>query len=132
MNLQSKLFWDVIAVIVIVGMFAAPVIAARSWYVEAKRRFSLDEPRWRSELALAALTFASVSVLMSLGYFLRSVTHGGNFYSDPLLEKFLGGGLISAIAALPCALIGKGRARWPSLGIALLMSVLWFGAAMAV
>jgi len=132
MNLQSKLFWNVIVVIVIVGMFASPLLAARCWYLELRRRFSLEAPRWRSELALAALALASVSVIMSLGYFLRSVTRGGDFYSDPLLEKFMGGGLFSAILALPCALVGKGRARWPSLGIGLFMAFFWFMSAMSV
>jgi hypothetical protein len=112
-------------------MAVGPCLAARSWYIEAKKRFSLEVPRWRSALVLVALGLASLSAVLSLLYYLRSWMHGELPYFDSVLLWFTRKGLLSALCALPCALIGKGRARWPSLGIALLMSVLWFGAAMA-
>ena len=126
MNLQSKLFWDVIALIWIGGMLGSTFLAARSWYLEAKYRFSLEAPRWRSVLALAGLAMASISVLLVPIALLTGLARGGFPYYDPLLMRFFGNGLLSAAAAVLFGSVGKGRARWPSLGIGLFIGFFWF------
>ena len=125
---------DAMAVVFWGALVTCPCLVARSWYVEARSRFSLETPRWRSVLALGALVFASVSVLLSLAYFLRmrTATHIEISYLDPFLWWFMAGGFLSTATALPCALIGKGRARWSSLGITLFMASYWYVALMDV
>jgi hypothetical protein len=90
----------------------------------------IGAPAWRSYVALAAITFVGLSALLWVTSILWARAIGGFPYYDPVLLRFFRWGSSTSLAGLLASVIGKGKLRWPSCGLSVLMSFLWFAAAM--
>jgi hypothetical protein len=48
----------------------------------------------------------------------------------PFLLRFYRWGPLTSVAGLFTSILGKGKLRWPSCGLSVLMTFLWFAAAL--
>ncbi len=86
-------------------------------------------------MSAAGLALASLSVLIGIGSFIRSLFNPVLLYFDPLLQSFVGIGLLASFLALLFSIIGVWRpnpVRWHALAVSAVILFLWFGAAMSM
>jgi len=87
------------------------------------------EPAWRSYVAIGAIGLAGVSALLWVVSLIWARAIGGFPFYDPVLLRFYRWGFLTSVLGLFVSLVGKGKLRWPTTGLSLLMSMLWFMAA---
>lgn len=87
-------------------------------------------PRWRYYSAIVAVGLAGISALLWFISITWARAIGGFPFYDPVLLRFYRWGGLTAMAGLLVSFLGKGKLRWPTCGLSLLMTFLWFAAAM--
>lgn len=100
------------------------------WWVKwfrSETRF--PAPLWRSYLAFLSFALSSLSMLILFISVLHSHLRGGFSHYDPMLMLYFRLGFFSAFAGFVLAPLGKGSLRWRALLMSLLMSLVWFAAA---
>jgi hypothetical protein len=90
----------------------------------------IDTPAWRSYVAFVATAFVGLSALLWVISILWARAIGGFPYYDPVLLRFYRWGGLTSLAGLLTSVMGKGKLRWPSCGLSVLMTFLWFAEAM--
>jgi hypothetical protein len=90
----------------------------------------ISTPAWPSYVALAATAFVSLSVLLWDVSLLGARVIGGFPFYDPVLLRFYRWGFLTSLAGLLTSIAGKGKLRGPSCGLSVLMTSLWFTAAL--
>jgi hypothetical protein len=90
----------------------------------------ISKPRWRYYLAVAAAALAGASTALWLISIVWARVIGGFGFYDPVLLRFYRWGALTAMGGLLVSLAGKGKLRWPTCGVSVLMTLLWFAAAM--
>lgn len=101
-------------------------LALWRWLHNAPR---IVEPAWRSYVAIVAMSFAGVSALLWVVSLVWARLIGGFPFYDPVLLRFYRWGFLTSALGLFVSLVGKGKLRWPTTGLSLLMSMLWLMAA---
>jgi|ERR1700722_2967100 len=101
-----------------------------SVWLRARSTPRISTPAWRSYLAFAATAFVSLSVLLWVVSLLWARVVGGFPFRDPALLRFYRWGFLTSLAGLLTSIVGKGKLRWPSCGLSVLMAFLWFAAAL--
>ncbi len=86
-------------------------------------------PAWRSYVAIVAIGLAGVSALLWVVSLIWARAIGGFPFYDPVLLRFYRWGFLTSALGLFVSFVGKGKLRWPTTGLSLLMSMLWFMAA---
>ena len=84
------------------------------------------EATWAS----AATTFVSLSALRWVTSLPWARVIGGFPFYDPVLLRFYLWGFLTSLTGLLTGILGKGKLRWPSCGLSVLMTFLWFAAAL--
>ncbi len=87
------------------------------------------EPAWRSYMAIGAIGFAGASSMLWLISLIWAMVIGGFPFYDPVLLRFYRWGFLTSALGLLISFAGKGRLKWPSCGLSLLMALLWMMAA---
>jgi hypothetical protein len=85
--------------------------------------------------SLLSLALDTLSVLIVIGGFVRSLINPVMLYFDPVLQRMVGLGLLTSLLALFCAVCGvwrKNPVRWHALSLSVLTLVLWFGAGVSM
>jgi len=89
----------------------------------------ISTPAWRSYVAFLATTFVGLSALLWITSLIWARIIGGFPFYDPLLLRFYRWGFLTSLAGLLASTLGKGKLRWPSCALSVLMAFLWFMAA---
>src|SRR5215472_5851403 len=108
-------------------LFVGLPIAILTWAFWRWARSSpqIVDPRWRSYVALIAVTLAGVSSMLSLiGYIWARFIGGFPFY-DPVHLSLMRWGILTSFVGLLLSFVGKGKLRWPACGVSLFMTLLW-------
>jgi hypothetical protein len=89
----------------------------------------IGTPEWRSYVSFAATSFVGLSALLWVTSLIWARVIGGFPFYDPILMRFYRWGFLTSLAGLLTSMLGKGKLRWPSCGLSVLMTLLWFMAA---
>ena len=87
------------------------------------------QPAWRSYIALAAIGLGAFSSLLWVILILWARAIGGFPFYDPMVLSFYRWGFLTGAAGFAISFAGKGKLRWPSCGLSILMALLWMMAA---
>jgi hypothetical protein len=105
------------------------VIFARAIWRWLRASPRIGVPAWRGYVAMVGIGLAGVSALLWVVSLIWARAIGGFPFYDPVLLRFYRWGFLTSALGLFVSLVGKGKLRWPTTGLSLLMSMLWFMAA---
>lgn len=91
--------------------------------------FSSEEKntlKWKGNVSLAGLCFATVSTTLSAFLFVHATFTGGYPYYHPVELFCLGIGSLTALGGLVAAIRGKGKLRLPVAAISTFNLLIWF------
>jgi len=108
----------------ICSLFAPIVFIWAIWHWR-KLEHRVESPDWRDHTGLAAFVLAGISLLVWLVSVVWALAVTGFPYYSPMLLRFYRLGLYSGVAALIACVPGKGKLRWPTAFISLMMIVVW-------
>ena len=104
---------------------------AWTWMRWARLIVKFPPPKWRSLAAFLAFLLSSASALWSIILIIHAQITGGFPYYHPVLLASIGYGLLASLASMILGALGKGVVRVPSILVAVVMSLVWFGEAVA-
>lgn len=111
------------------GLAAIPIWGWSRWIKQPKVSGACPK------MSAAGLVLASVSVIVGVAGFMRSIANPVMLYFDPVLQTMAGIGMLSAFLGALLSVFGVWRpspVRWHALSASFIMLILWFGTAMSM
>lgn len=88
-------------------------------------------PKWRASTAIAGLSLATFSTVLSVFLFVHATFTGGYPFYHPVELFCIRWGSLTALLGLAASLMGKGKLRLHVAAISIVNLLVWFGDAVA-
>ena len=117
--------WYVLSRIWLLCWVLAPATVAWGFTRWLRAESRIEQPTWRSYLAIAAFGMAGISMLLWYSAVLRTTWRLGFMLYDEFFPRFDVPGMLLALGGIALSLSANGKLRWPACFVSFAMAYIW-------